>query len=752
MRGSESDIPELPKILMPALEAEETEDDTSTLLMIPINQEIAPDFQLWGYDGTIRRIEEVLSQRGKQRNVMLYGDNGVGKTAIIQGLVQRKNRNDLSTHMYKRMFYRLNCSRLLHMDDVAEINGQFDQVLEECGVYDVMVIENVYTLITYLKLKGANVVLIGFLEALSRRMLQSIITCNPRERTLILNEVPEIHEYFAPEKIEEPNDEQLLSILRGVHRSYEARYDITMPDSTLCTIRELTQKYRTGLEGWAQPGRALILLDRSIARFSVRMNSKPSELAALEGEIANAENELESLSSNAEGAVCNVGDAARLKQLEERLLEIRPKVEQMQQQWVETTAPIRAVQVEKSELDKKLHDQLSKRRRLKDMRADNATLLAKNTDVSTIDRDLTTTNAMIKKLRALLKAKDDVLAKINLSALRDHVVTPEHISETFSELSGIPTDQLNEDERERVLHMEDILGERVFGQSKALAVLANAVRRERAKLTEEETTPKGSFLFLGPSGVGKTETGKALAWFMTGTDKNLIRIDMSEFMESHSVSKMIGAPPGYAGYDQGGVLTEAVLAKPKSVVMFDEAEKAHVDVFKPLLSVTSDGRLTDGKGVTVDFKETMIILTSNAGSRHFLNEQITFEQAEELALQDVKKWLPPEFLGRLDGIVCFHRLELPMLSRVAKRRVDQINRSIGRNQHRLDFPEADVQTFCTIYQNPDYGARPILTAMKSTLERDLAIQILERSNNGAGVFHAHYVADKLALDFEALAA
>jgi ATP-dependent Clp protease ATP-binding subunit ClpB len=405
------------------------------------------------------------------------------------------------------------------------------------------------------------------------------------------------------------------------------------------------------------------------------------------------------------------------------------------------------VQVEKTDLDKKLHDQITKRRRLRELRANNAALLAHNTDVSKVDHDITTTNTMIKKLRDLLRDKDDALAKINLSALRDHVVTPEHVSETFSELSDIPTDQLNEDERERVLHMEDILGERVFGQPKALHVVANAIRRERAKLTEDETTPKGSFLFLGPSGVGKTETGKALAWFLTGTDKNLIRIDMSEFMEKHSVSRLIGAPPGYAGYDEGGVLTNAVLAKPKSVVMFDEAEKAHVDVFKPLLSVTSDGRLTDGQGVTVDFRETMIILTSNAGSRHFLNDQLTFEQAEQMAMQDVKNWLPTEFIGRLDGIVCFHRLEMPMLKRVAKRRVEQLNRGISKNQLRLEFPDPDVETFCTFYQNPDYGARPILQAMKSTLEGDLAIAILERKN-GAGVFTAHYVSDKLAVDFE----
>ena len=750
MRGSEADADpfDTPEIVNAPWEADEAEDDTSDLLMIPISQEIAPDFQLWGYDGTIRRVEEVLSQRGKQRNVMLYGENGIGKTAIVQGLVQRKNRNDLSTHMYKRMFYRLNTSRLLHMDDVAEINKQFDQVLDECGIYDVMVIENFYTLITYLKLKGANVVLIGFLEALSRRKLQSIITCNPRERTLILNEVPEIHEYFAPEKISEPNDDELLKILRGVHRSYEARYDITMPDATLCTIRDLTQKYRAGLEGWAQPGRALILLDRSIARFSVRMNSKPPELATLEGEIANAENELESLTSNVEGALSNVGDATRQKQLECRLADIRPKVAQMQQQWIETTAPIRALQVEKSNLDKKLHDQLTKRRRFKDLRANNAALLAHNTDVSSVDNDIATTNGMIAKLRKMLREKDAELAKINLSALRDHVVTPGHISETFSELSDIPTDQLNEDERERVLHMEEILGERVFGQSKALNVLANAVRRERAKLTEDETTPKGSFLFLGPSGVGKTETGKALSWFLFGTEKSLIRIDMSEFMEQHSVSRLIGAPPGYAGYDEGGVLTNAVMAKPKSVVMFDEAEKAHVNVFKPLLSVMSDGRLTDGQGNTVDFKETIIILTSNAGSRHFLNEQLTFEEAEQLAMQDVKNWLPTEFIGRLDGIVCFHRLELPMLKRVANRRVAQLNRSIGKDQNRLEFPDSDVENFCTIYKNPDYGARPILQAMKFTLEADLAVAILERKNGAGGVFHAHYVADKLALDFE----
>lgn len=728
---------------LPTLPDMADEDETAKLLVIPIYQEIAADFQLIGYDNTIRRIEEVLSQLGKQRNVLLYGEAGVGKTAIIQGLVQRKNRGDLSTHMFKRTFDRLNCSRLLHMDDVGEINRQFDQVLEEFGRYDVMVIENVYTLISYLKLKGANAVLIGLLEALSRRKLQVIATCTTREKTLILNEIPEIHEYFAPEKISEPNGEELLNILRGVHRSYEARYAVQIPDSTLCTIRNLTQRYHQGLDGWVQPGRALILLDRGIAQFSVRMNSKSPELAAMEQEIAVIENELQSLD---EGPDTPAATLDRQRQLDARLTVLRPQVAKLRAQWVESTAPIQALQTDKGDLDKKLHTWITNRRKWQAMRNDNAALMAHDTDPSKIADNIAQANRIIEQVRAAIKERDDALGKINLSDQRDHVVTSQNISDTFSELSGIPVQQLNEDERERVLQIETILGARVCGQDQALSELGNAVRRDRAGLSADEETPKGSFLFLGPSGVGKTETAKALAEFQTGNEKNIIRLDMSEYKERHTVARMIGAPPGYAGYEDGGVLTNAVREKPKSVILLDEAEKAHPDIFQILLQVCDGGRLTDGSGETIDFRETYIILTSNIGARHFLNEDITFEEAQRLAIKEVEEYFLPEFLGRLDGIICFHRLGVPMLMRVAERRIDKLNHAISTQGLRLSMAPDDVKRFCEVYQNPRYGARPILKAMKHTLERDLATSILEHSN-GPGVFHCAFE-DRLTMRFE----
>jgi ATP-dependent Clp protease ATP-binding subunit ClpB len=722
------------------------DDETAKMLVIPISQEIAPDFQLIGYDGTIRRMEEVLTQRGKQRNVHLFGNNGVGKTALVQGLVQRKNRGDLSTHMFKRMFYRLNNSRLLHMDDTTEINKQFDQAVEEFGRYDVMVIENFYTLMTYLKLKGANSVMVAFLEALSRRKLQAVITSSTRERTLIINEIPEIHEFFLPEEIPEPNNDQLLNILRGVRRSYEVRYDITIPDAALIAIRDLTQKYRVGMEGWAQPGRSLILQDRSIAQFSVRMNSRSPELAALEAEMATAENEIESLKESGQSA----HNFERRTTLEQRVAEVRPKVDTLRQQWVETTAPIQSLQTDKTILDKKLHTLINKRRRLQDMRGDNIALMAQNTDASRVSDDLSLTNRMIDRVREGIKELDDNLGKINLSQIRDHVVTPEHVAETFSELSGIPANQLNADERERLLNMEAIMGERVFGQPEAIKLIATAVRRAKAKLSAMESGPKGSFLLLGPSGVGKTELTKALAEFLFRDEKAMVRIDMSEFTEKQNVSRLVGAPPGLVGYDEGGVLTNAVSARPESVVNFDEAEKAAMEVFKLLLGVLSDGRLTDGRGETVDFRETYCMFTSNLGGRHFSNPDnpdTTFEQAQKLAMKDVEAFFPSEFIGRLDSIIFFHRLELPMLVRVAKRRIKEINTGIGADKLHLQFDDADVERFCLAHQDPRYGARPILKAMKSTLEGDLAISILSRTDDSPGVFHTTYVDDRLIMDF-----
>lgn len=718
------------------------EDEIANMLVIPVSREIASDFSLIGYTSTIRRIEEILTQRGKQRNVLLYGDNGVGKTAIIHGLVQRKNKNDLSTHMYKRMFYRLNTSRLLHTDDVSEINKQFDQAIHEMGHYDVLVIENFYQLVTYLRMKGANFLLISLLEALSRRKLQSIITCTTRERTLVINEVPEIHEYFAPEKLSEPNNDELLNVLLGVHRSYEARYSISITHDALCTIRDLTQKYRTGMEGWAQPGRAFILLDRAIAQFSVTMNSKPVELTELEDKAAAFRNEIESLTVNDGFALQE--DLDRKDMLSTKLAELEPRIAELRQPWDETTAPIRKLQADKGAIERKYTDYRRQRQALADIRNDNAALLAKNTDATTVSTEIASLDKMIALTEKEIDRIDTELGKINLSELRDNKVTSDHIAQTFSELSGISAKQLTENERERVLNMENILAERVFGQQEAIRSLATAVRRANANLSDDEGTPKGSYLFLGPSGVGKTELGKALAEFLTGTEKNLIRFDMSEYMEQHAVSRLIGAPPGYAGHDEGGALTNAVHDHPKSVVMFDEIEKAHPDIFKVLLQVLGDGRLTDGRGVTVDFKETYIILTSNAGTAHFLDEELTYEQSVVLAMKDVDKLLLPEIRGRLDSIICFHRLDLLRLEKVAKRRIDKINKSIEGRKLKLvmadDGEEGDIHRFCAAYQDSRYGARTILKSLKKTLEDELATAIL--SSSGGGTLRATFNEDR----------
>lgn len=710
-------------------------DDTTNLLVIPLLQEIASDFTLFGYNDVIRRIEEVLTQRGKQRNVMLYGEQGVGKTSVIHGLVQRKNQNDLSTHMYKRTFFRLNSSRLLHTDDVAEINKQFDQVLLEFGRYDTLVIESFYTLVSYLRLRGATVVLVGLLEALSRRKLQAIITCSTREKTLIFTEIPEVHEFFVPEKVVEPTNDELLNILRGVHPSYEARYGIGMTDEAICMTRDLTQKYRNGLEGWAQPGRALTVLDRAIASFSVRMNSRPTELTALETESRKLQNEIASVKDSGHNR----------SKLEARLADIQPQIKLLRDQWEQTTAPIRKLQKQKADFEARQHKHIIERRYLHDLRSNVGDMAASGKDATTIANEIIQLNRMIDLAATDIARLDDEMAGINLSDQRAHTVGVEHIAQTFSEISNIPPDQLTENERERVLKMEGILAQRVYGQPEAIKLVADAVRRAKAHLSDNEETPKGSFLFLGPSGTGKTELGRALADFESAP---LIRIDMSEYMESHAVSRLIGAPPGYAGHDEGGILTKAVHEHPKSIVMLDEIEKAHPDIFKILLQVLGAGRLTDGLGETVDFTETLIIMTSNAGGGYFTDDNLTYEQATLLAMKEVEHFLLPEIRGRLDATVCFHRLDLEMLTKVASKRLDALNVTLLDNHDStIDISPDDVEMFCKVYRDDRYGGRVIMKALKTKLENDLAICILQEANGG-GVYHAKFANDVFAIEFE----
>lgn len=745
---AQDSAPILDAILEPTPLDDEQQDKTARLLVIPISQEIAPDFVLVGYGDSIRRIQEVLSQRGLQRNVLLYGGEGVGKTAVIQGIVKRKNENELSTHMYKRMFYRLNTSLLLHTDDLPEINRKFDQVLEEFGRYDVLVIEGFYTFISSLRTRGANGVLIGLIDALSRKRIQVIATCNTREKALIFNEIPEVHEFFFPEQLTPPNNVDLLNILRGVHHSYEEMYGISITDSALRACRDLTQKYRQGLEGWEQPGRAFLVLDRGISQFSVRMNSRPDELCALETEADNLRFEIESLTHNhGNHELYDAHDATRHAACVKRLAEIEPQIHEMADEWQKSTAPIQALQAEKAKFENRRHGYITRRYKLEALRNDTAALTAKGKDSTSVLNEITQLNEMIRIASGEIRKLDDDISKINLSGQRDHVLTDEHIAQTFSELSGIPSSRLTQDERERVLNMPQIIGQRVFGQGEAVEQVCNAVRRARAGLSDGGNGTRGAFLLLGPSGVGKTELGKALAEFDTGSVDNLVRIDMSEFMEKHTVSKLIGAPPGYAGYESGGVLTNAVRKRPNAVVMFDETEKAHEDIFNILLQILGDGRLTDGAGDTVDFHETMVILTSNVGTPYFLDEGLSYEEAKAKALKQMESVFKPEIRGRLDDIMCFHRLGPDILESVAKRRFAQINANLADRSLYLAISDDDTKRIVTAFRDDRYGARAILNKMKGTLEAKLAQAILAQSNGG-GAYYATFDQTNFAIRFE----
>jgi ATP-dependent Clp protease ATP-binding subunit ClpB len=651
-----------------------------------------------GRDEEIRRTVQVLARRTKN-NPVLIGEPGVGKTAIAEGLALRIANGDVPESLRDKKLMALDMGSLIAG---AKYRGEFEERLK--GVLDevkaaaggiVLFIDEMHTLVGAGKTDGAMDASNLLKPALARGELHCIGATTLDEYRKYVEKDPALERRFQPVFVGEPSVEDTISILRGLKEKYELHHGVRITDGALVSAATLSNRY---ISDRFLPDKAIDLMDEAASRLRMEVESKPEEIEALDRRILQLKIEREALKRETDPA-----SRDRLEKLEGDLANLEQQSAELTQRW----------QAEKEKLSAatKLKEQLDQARIELDQaqRGGNfarAGELAYSV-IPGLDRQLAEAEAVTK------------------SAMLREELTSEDIAGVVSRWTGIPVDRMLEGEREKLLHMEEELGRRVIGQPAAIKAVSAAVRRARAGL-QDPNRPLGSFLFLGPTGVGKTELTKALATFLFDDPAAMVRIDMSEFMEKHSVSRLIGAPPGYVGYEEGGVLTEAVRRRPYQVILFDEVEKAHGDVFNVLLQVLDDGRLTDGQGRTVDFTNTLIILTSNLGSQFIaaLPDGASVEQAEPAVMEVVRAHFRPEFLNRLDEIILFQRIGVENMAAIVDLQVDRVRKLLADRKVTLQLTDAARRWLARVGYDPVYGARPLKRAVQRYLQDPLADLIL----------------------------
>ncbi len=652
-----------------------------------------------GRDEEIRRTVQILARRTKN-NPALIGEPGTGKTAIAEGLALRIANGDVPDSLKGRTLMSLDLGSLIAG---AKYRGEFEErlksVLDEVKNADgniILFIDEMHTLIGAGASEGSMDASNLLKPALSRGELHCIGATTLDEYQKYVEKDPALQRRFQPVYIEEPSVEDTISILRGIKDKYELHHGVRITDGSIVAAAKLSDRY---IQNRFLPDKAIDLMDEAASRIRMEVESKPEEIEALDRRIIQLKIEESALGKETD-------DASR-----DRLVNLRKELSELEQQSSELTT---RWQNERDKIDAegKIKEQLD-HARLELEQAQRTGDLAKAGELS------------YGRIPDLEKQLAEAEGLTDNALLREEV-TEEDIAGIVSRWTGIPIDKMMEGEREKLLDMEAILGKRVIGQSQAIEAVSKAVRRARAGL-QDPNRPLGSFLFLGPTGVGKTELTKALAGFLFDDDSAMVRIDMSEFMEKHSVARLIGAPPGYVGYDEGGVLTEAVRRRPYQVVLFDEVEKAHSDVFNVLLQVLDDGRLTDGQGRVVDFSNTLIILTSNLGSQYLANlgDDGKVADVEDQVMDVVRGHFRPEFLNRLDEIILFHRLAMEHMAPIVAIQVKRVQKLLDDRKITLDLTEAALRWLGRVGYDPVYGARPLKRAVQRYLQDPLAEMLLE---------------------------
>ncbi len=653
-----------------------------------------------GRDEEIRRTMQVLSRRTKN-NPVLIGEPGVGKTAIIEGLAARIIAGDVPESLRNKMLLALDMGALIAG---AKYRGEFEErlkaVLSEIGGAGgevILFIDELHVLVGAGRTEGAMDASNLLKPALARGELHCVGATTLDEYRKYIEKDAALARRFQSVFVSEPTVEDTISILRGLKEKYELHHGIRITDSAIVAAATLSHRYITDR---FLPDKAIDLVDESASRLRMEVDSKPEEIDELDRKIIQLKIEREALKKETDAA-----SQARLGKLSAELRVLEKESADMTGKWQSEKSQMQSIQ--------KIKEQIEEAQRQRDI-AQREGNLAKAGEV---------VYGVIPKLAKQL-ADAEAASK---NAMLQEAVTEQDIASVVSRWTGIPVDKMLEGEREKLLQMEKILDGRVVGQEEAVVSVSNAVRRSRAGLGDS-ARPMGSFLFLGPTGVGKTELTKALAQFLFDDEAALLRIDMSEFMEKHAVARLIGAPPGYVGYEEGGVITEAVRRRPYQVILFDEIEKAHPDVFNVLLQVLDDGRLTDGQGRTVDFKNTLIVLTSNLGSEfiaaHKEDEELSGTVRDQI-MGVVRKSFRPEFLNRLDEILIFNRLTKKHMHSIVDIQIARLAKRLADREITLTLEKAGRDWLADIGYDPVYGARPLKRVIQRSLENPLANLLLE---------------------------